>query len=71
MNAYIDVDQIKASYAPYDRHPAFATGYADAISGRRPQELDGVAGQACDRGHEAATRVLRAQRWIEENVGLD
>jgi hypothetical protein len=44
---------IKEQYAPYNRMPAFELGFDDYNAGRL-RAMDGVAGQAYDRGAEAA-----------------
>lgn len=69
--AYVNVAEIKASYAPYNRFPLFEQGYADALAGNRGKDFDGVDGQAYDRGLEAGSKVLSAARWINQNVGTN
>lgn len=71
MNSYINIEAIKAEYAPYNTMAAFQAGYQDYMDGTKPFDLDGVDGQAYDRGQEAAMKVNRAARWIEENVGAN
>ncbi len=54
------VEQIKAEYAPYNKMPEFEEGYLMYMFGKVPAyEIGGVAGQAFDRGAEAAMRVSR------------
>lgn len=69
--AYVNTQQIKAQYAPYNTIPAFEQGYADYLAGRASRELQGVAGQAYDRGYEAGMKVQRANQWVEQNVGAN
>ena len=60
---------IAADYAPYDKFPEFAEGYAAYLAGRvHNPHGSSVAGQAWDRGAECA---MRAQRWTARNVGAD
>jgi hypothetical protein len=68
---YVNVAEIKASYAPYNRFDRFEQGYADALAGNRGKEFNGVDGQAYDRGLEAGSKVLRAAQWISQNVGAN
>lgn len=70
--AYINVAEIKAKYAPYNTFPEFEQGYQAYMEGRVPAwDIPGVAGQAYDRGANAAMEVLAASRWVETNVGKD
>jgi hypothetical protein len=69
--SYINVQEIKDRYAPYNSLRTFEDGYADYMAGRNLLSLGGVAGQAYDRGAEAAMKVKQAERWIETNVGAD
>lgn len=73
MNAYINVEQIKAEYAPYHTMSAFRSGYENYMNGLFGDSPyhKGVAAQAYDRGQEAAMKVKRADRWVEQNVGLN
>lgn len=61
-------------YAPYHTLPAFDQGISDYMEGRM-RHLDGVAGQAWDRGAEYAMRVIRwsdRRDWANDpNVGKD
>jgi hypothetical protein len=70
-NAYVNADAIKAEYHPYNLMRAFNEGYATYMNGTRfnhTSAYNGVAGQAYDRGQEAAMRVQRASQWIDDNV---
>lgn len=69
-NAYVNVDAIKASYAPYHIMKAFDKGYNDYMAGRLG-DMAGVAGQAYDRGANAAMRVMQANQWVHDNVGAN
>lgn len=70
--AYIDVQAIKAEYAPYNTHPQFEQGYNDYMAGTtRISSPDQVSGQAYDRGMNAALKVRRQAYWIEQNVGAN
>ena len=68
---YIDVESIKAEYAPYHTHAAFAFGYDCYELGAYEHGFNGVAAQAFDRGLEAAMRVARMARRIAETVGAN
>jgi hypothetical protein len=68
---YIDVESIKAEYAPYHTHAAFDFGYDCYELGAYEHGFTGVAGQAFDRGLEAAMKVQRLARGIAETVGAD
>ena len=69
---YLDLDALRAEYAPYDQMPEFVHGYDDYIGGVPPIEtMGGVDQQAYDRGYEFAMKV---QRWLcnaAENVGAN
>jgi len=68
--SYVNVAEIKAKYAPYNTFPEFEQGYTAYMSGMgKLVNLDGVAGQAYDRGAEAAMKVKAATRRVEQNVG--
>ena len=68
--AYVNVEEIKAEYAPYHTMIEFEQGYADYMAGKVPAfDIPGVAAQAYDRGGNAAMQVLAAARWVETNVG--
>lgn len=68
----VNIEAIKAEYAPYNKFPEFQQGYDYYMAGGLPPfDIPGVAGQAFDRGAEAAMRVLRAQNRVNNNVGLD
>ncbi len=72
MTAYIDTDALKAEYAPYHTFPEFQWGFDDYNDSQvRRTPLPGVAGQAYDRGAEAAMRIKRASEWIDANVGAN
>ena len=69
---YVNVQEIKARYAPYHTMPEFEQGYADYMAGKIfIANIPGVGGQAYDRGAEAAMKVKNAARWVEVNVGKD
>jgi hypothetical protein len=53
--------EIAAEYAPYHTLREFQIGSQDYMDGnhRNGDHYDGVAGQAWDRGHEAAMRFTR------------
>lgn len=51
---------IVKSYAPYDTHEAFCEAFYAYRHGRYDNPHDGIAGQAWDRGLEAAMRYERA-----------
>lgn len=66
----ISVEEIKAEYHPYNLMPEFQQGFDYYVAGKVPAfDIPGVAGQAFDRGAEAAMRVARAAQWIDQNVG--
>lgn len=68
----INAEAIKAEYAPYNKMPEFQQGYDYYVAGKVPAfDIPGVAGQAFNRGAEAAMRVQRAEQWVKDNVGLD
>lgn len=67
---HLNIEDIAHQYAPYHTMAAFKQGAADYLAGRC-QNLEGVVGQAYDRGAECAMRVQRHNDWIEENVGLN
>lgn len=74
--AYINVQAIKAEYAPYHTMKEFELGYSDYMAGTsRLTSQDAVhltaAGQAYDRGANAAMKVRRQAYWIEQNVGAN
>lgn len=69
--AYVNIQEIKTSYAPYNRFPKFEQGYADYLAGNKAKELSGIDGQAYDRGFDAGMKVVRAARWVEQNVGAN
>ncbi len=71
MTAYLDTDALKAEYAPYHTMFAFHQGLEDYGTFRRSVQVTGVDQQAYDRGLEAAMRIKRATRWIEQNVGAN
>lgn len=52
------IETLKAEYAPYHTMPEFELGLADYAAGKL-RNLDGVAGQAYDRGAECAMRLAR------------
>lgn len=53
---------IAKEYEPYDTHEAFGKGMVDGFTRTdRSQDYDGVAGQAYDRGAEAAMYFLQMQ----------
>jgi hypothetical protein len=67
---HMDINDVAHEYAPYHKLPEFKIGFDDYLAGRR-QRLDGVEGQAYDRGAECAMRVTRHNEWVKQNVGLD
>lgn len=69
--SYINIAEIKTSYAPYHRFPRFEQGYADAMAGNHAKDFENVEGQAYDRGYEAGRKVQSAARWVEQNVGAN
>lgn len=71
--AYINVQAIKAEYAPYNKHPAFEEGFNDYLTTgvMRICSPDAVSGQAYDRGCSAAMKVRRMAYDIEQNVGAN
>lgn len=70
--SYLNETAIRAEYAPYHTMPEFQQGIDYYRAGKVPSfSIPGVAGQAFDRGAECAMRIARAERWIEENVGLN
>ncbi len=71
MTAYLDIDALKAEYAPYHTMPEFQQGFDDYNMGELASDIGGVAGQAYDRGAEAAMRIARARDWTARNVGAN
>ena len=61
-------NEIAAEYAPYHTMKEFQLGAQDWTDGnyRAGENYTGVAGQALDRGAEAASRFVRQGR---ENIG--
>jgi hypothetical protein len=56
-------------YAPYDKMPEFAQGYADYMAGKAPAfDIPGVAGQAYDRG---ANYAMKVETWRRMNGGCE
>jgi hypothetical protein len=51
---------IRHEYRPYDTMPEFDEGFADYQARRRDKDYDGVAGQAYDRGANAALWLWQA-----------
>lgn len=59
----VEGDAIAVQYAPYENYAEFWFGFIDYQNGRAcPYGEDSVAGQAWDRGAEAAMRVLNGRR---------
>jgi hypothetical protein len=56
---------IRHEYRPYDTIPEFDEGLADYQARRRDKEYDGVAGQAYDRGANAAMWLWQAQQRMK------
>ena len=56
---------IRHEYRPYDTMPEFDEGLADYRARRRDKEYDGVAGQAYDRGANAAMWLWQAQQRMK------
>jgi hypothetical protein len=52
-------------YEPYDKFPEFGEGLADYQARRRDKDYDGVAGQAYDRGANAAMWLWQAQQRMK------
>jgi hypothetical protein len=58
--------EIRADYRPYDTLPEFEVGFQDYMAGRfRHRDYDGVAGQAYDRGSNAAMQWQRVQDGLD------
>ena len=56
---------IRHEYRPYDTMPEFDEGFADYRARRRDKDYDGVAGQAYDRGANAALWLWQAQQRMK------
>jgi hypothetical protein len=56
---------IRHEYRPYDTMPEFDEGFADYQARRRDKAYDGVAGQAYDRGANAALWLWQAQQRMK------
>jgi hypothetical protein len=56
---------IRHEYRPYDTMPEFDEGLADYQARRRDKNYDGVAGQAYDRGANAALWLWQAQQRMK------
>ncbi len=56
---------IRHEYRPYDTMPEFDEGLADYQARRRDKDYDGVAGQAYDRGANAAMWLWQAQQRMK------
>jgi hypothetical protein len=52
-------------YEPYDKFPEFGEGLVDYQARRRDKNYDGVAGQAYDRGANAALWLWQAQQRMK------
>jgi hypothetical protein len=52
-------------YEPYHLFPEFGEGFVDYQSRRRDKNYDGVAGQAYDRGANAALWLWQAQQRMK------
>ena len=52
-------------YRPYHTLPEFQEGFADYQARRRDKDYDGVAGQAYDRGANAAMWLWQAQQRMK------
>ena len=71
--AYINVDAIKQTYAPYHTMFAFQVGYDNVMQGKDwiGHHYRDVQEQAYDRGVEAACKVKSQMQWIDANVGAN
>jgi hypothetical protein len=56
---------IVKKYEPYDTIPEFGEGFVDYQARRRDKNYDGVAGQAYDRGANAAMWFWHAQQRMK------
>jgi hypothetical protein len=56
---------IVKQYEPYDSIPEFGEGFVDCQARRRDKNYDGVAGQAYDRGANAAMLFWHAQQRMK------
>ena len=56
---------IRHEYRPYDTIPEFDEGLADYPARLRHKDYDGVAGQAYDRGANAAMWLWQAQQRMK------